>query len=181
MKNNFEIRAEITAIFLESSKYGTLETLIDTEDLPYAQSFPNAWYAHWNPRSQYFYVLGNMTEFGKQTVVLLHRWLMGVIVDGTDVDHRNMDTLDNRRSSNLRACTRSENMQNRKSAQRNNLSSFIRGVSWDKSTYSWKAYLKLNGHMVNVGRFKDLREAEVAVIKSRARMMPFSPEGGRCL
>lgn len=177
MKNKFEIRGDITAIFLESPKYGSLETIIDTVDLPWVQSFPNTWYAHWNPKSQYFYVRGNITEFGKLTGVLLHRWLMGIMVDGVDVDHRNLNTLDNRRSSNLRVCSRSENMQNRKGAQINNMSSGIRGVSWDKFTSSWKVHIKLNGKMMHIGRFTELSEAEKAVKEARAKLMPFSKEG----
>lgn len=40
--------------------------------------------------------------------VLLHRFLMGEPA-GMCVDHQNGDTLDNRRSSNLRICTRGQN------------------------------------------------------------------------
>lgn len=177
MKNSFEIRGSITAIFLESDKYGSMETLVDTIDLPWVQAFPNTWYAWWNPKSKYFYVRGNYTESGKHINILLHRWIMGVMVDGVDVDHRNMNTLDNRRSTNLRTSSRSENMQNRKGAQVNNISSGIRGVSWDKFTNSWKAHIKLNGKPMHIGRFKNLSDAETAVKKARAQLMPFSPEG----
>ena len=177
MKNEFEIRGNATAVFLESPKYGPMETIIDTEDLPWVQEFPNAWRAHWNPKSKYFYVAGSLTEFRKTVVIYLHRWLVGFPVDCVDVDHRNLDTLDNKRSSNLRVCTRAQNMQNRKGAQVNNISSGIRGVSWDKYTKSWKAHIKLNGVLKHIGRFKDVRKAEAAVKEARAKLMPFSKEG----
>ena len=177
MKNKYEIRGDVTAIFLESPKYGSMETLIDTVDLPWVQEFPNNWRAHWNPKSKYFYVRGSVTEAGKPGVMYLHRWVSGLMVDGVDVDHQNLNTLDNRRSSNLRVCTRAENMQNRKGAQVNNLSSGIRGVSWDKFTNSWKAHIKINGILKHLGRFKEPHKAEAAVKEARAELMPFSKEG----
>jgi hypothetical protein len=66
------------------------------------------------------YAMRDVTIQGKTLWVRLHRLVLGlediecrVRTPGTLVDHINHDTLDNRRS-NLRPCSHSENMRNRR-------------------------------------------------------------------
>ena len=73
------------------------------------------------------YVCGKCTSprTGRPTNADLHREILGAR-PWEQVDHRNHDTLDNRRA-NLRACDNSQNQQNRPRAQRNNRSG-VKGV-----------------------------------------------------
>ncbi|GMA55457.1 hypothetical protein GCM10025857_68140 [Alicyclobacillus contaminans] len=68
MKNEFEIRGDVTAIFVKAKGGKMLETLIDTSDLPIADSMPNSWYAHADSSQHRYYVEGqrsiNKSAFG---------------------------------------------------------------------------------------------------------------------
>lgn len=75
-----------------------------------------------------------------------------------DVDHRNMDGLDNRRS-NLREATRSQNMANSRSRGG---SSQYKGVGWHKAAGKWKAAICIEGKSVHLGLFADEKDAALA-------------------
>lgn len=75
------------------------------------------------------------------------------------VDHRDGDGLNNRRS-NLREATGSQNMQNR-GAYSNNTSGF-KGVCWDKESRKWKAQIGSQGRLKSLGRFDDPSDAHAA-------------------
>ena len=65
------------------------------------------------------------------------------IIYGKYCDHKNLSTLDNRKE-NLRDATSSQNSMNQHK-QSNNTSGFI-GVSFDKETNKWVAYININKH-----------------------------------
>jgi hypothetical protein len=71
-------------------------------------------------------------------IITLHRFLLDCPADAI-ADHRNGDTFDNRRS-NLRACTYTQNSQNKRKAW--GLSKY-KGVCWCKHKERWKASVKL--------------------------------------
>lgn len=74
---------------------------------------------------------------------------------GKIVDHRNGDTLDNRRS-NLRVCTKTENMRNRKYQPS---SSNYKGVGLHVGKY-WRAQIRdYSGRKKHLGLFKSPEEA----------------------
>ena len=75
------------------------------------------------------------------------------------VDHINGDTLDNRKA-NLRAATRSQNQMNKR--KYGNFSSNFKGVSWNKRTKKWVAYIKLNRKKTHLGYFRDEMKAAQA-------------------
>ena len=81
------------------------------------------------------------------------------------VDHKNGNTLDNRRK-NLRLCTHTQNNQNkRKTRQR--VSSKYKGVSFLKSTKKWRVYIALQDIFrrtfnVSLGTFSVEEEAAKA-------------------
>lgn len=77
-----------------------------------------------------------------------------------DIDHINGNKLDNR-IENLRAVSRTENNQNRRTAQINNKTSGINGVYFDASRGKWAASLNLNGRKVFFERY-DTKEAAIA-------------------
>lgn len=106
--------------------------------------------------------------------VLMHREILG-LGSGRDpeVDHRNGDGLDNRRS-NLRIATTGQNQQNQHGARRDNLSSGVRGVAWNKKNSKWMARVMLAGEQHYLGCFDTVEEAEATVVAFRRERMPFS-------
>lgn len=95
--------------------------------------------------------------------VFMHRQIMNA-PRGLEVDHVNGDTLDNRRE-NLRLCTRSENMRNRRkqrAAGRATPSSRYKGVAWSKNCRNWTAKIKRNGKTESLGSFPEERQAALA-------------------
>lgn len=175
MKNKYEIRGEVTLITINSKKYGTKETLIDTVDLPKASSSVGSWFINYAPDNDSFYVTGAIPSInGARKTIHLHRLIMD-FPNGLDVDHINHDTLDNRRSVNLREVTKSENQQNKVKAMSNSKSGIL-GVSWNKKDKRWKAQICVDGIIKFLGNFIDIKEAEIAVTAGRKKNMPFSQD-----
>lgn len=75
------------------------------------------------------------------------------------VDHKNHDTLDNRRK-NLRICSHTENMQNRKNNPKKQSGRV--GVVYDEVNKKWRASITKNKRKILLGRHKTLREAIAA-------------------
>lgn len=172
MKNEYEIRGDVTVIFLKRKNGLVLETLIKTSDLEKVKSFPGRWFAMLHGSKNRFYVKGHTPMIkGKQEVHLLHRWLLDN-PKGLVIDHINHNTLDNTRE-NLRIVTQGQNNQNKKGAAKNSKSG-VRGVHWNKQANKWHAQVGLNNKIIYLGLFDDLKEAEQAVIKARKTHMPFS-------
>lgn len=86
---------------------------------------------------------------------MLHRFLMNC-PDDMVVDHINHDKLDNRKS-NLRTCSRQENNLNIN--VRSNNTSSVTGVSWDKKSHKWRAYIFLNRKQLESKFFDDFNDA----------------------
>lgn len=74
----------------------------------------------------------------------------------SDIDHINGVRTDNR-LINLRKASRTDNAKNR--AVRNDNTSGMTGVYWDKSVRKWKAEIWLNGKRKNIGRFLTYEDA----------------------
>lgn len=176
MKNEYEIRGDVTAIFIDSPKYGRMETLISTEKLNKVREFPNTWCLKVERKIEGFYAFGFLLTPGERqrTTVSLHRWITQSPKKMV-VDHINHQTLDNT-DGNLRVVTQSENMQNRKGATKTSTSG-IRGVSWRKVERKWQAHIRINGKMVTLGLFEKIEDAEICVNIARKEFMPYSQEG----
>jgi hypothetical protein len=93
--------------------------------------------------------------------------------DGMDVDHKNLNTLDNM-DGNLRIITEAENQQNRAVSRTSKTG--VRGVTWREERKKWRAQLQLNGTKKYLGHFDTLEEAEQTVTQARKTYMPFSKE-----
>jgi hypothetical protein len=169
MKNKFEIRGEVTAILLNSRKYGKMETLISTSKLERVKELDGTWVPTWDKRANKFYVKGNfpMINRKQEPSVRLHRWITNAPT-GMVVDHIMHDGLNNT-DDNLRVVTYSENSFNRKGPQSNNKSG-IRGVIWDNYANKWRAFISINGKQKYIGNFIELEDAEDAA--NAARNMP---------
>jgi hypothetical protein len=75
-----------------------------------------------------------------------------------DLDHINRNRDDNR-FSNLREATRSENCIN-KGARKDNLSSGIKNVSWNKQRSKWHVAIQKDGKKTFLGLYDSLDEAK---------------------
>ena len=89
-------------------------------------------------------------------IISMHREIMGAPA-GMLVDHRNRDTLDNRRE-NLRLATHSQNQFNKGKTSRKTTSRFI-GVFFEKQSGRWVARTTVEGKRIWLGRFDDETEA----------------------
>lgn len=99
---------------------------------------------------------------GKAKVVLMH-WL--VLFGEKEIDHINRNGLDNR-MENLRACTHSQNIQNKSMDRRN--SSGIRGVYFSKRHKIWEAEIYVNNQHIFLGSFPTKEEARIVRLKAAA-------------
>jgi hypothetical protein len=172
MKNKYEVRGDITAIFINSPKHGDLETIISTAKLEVALSFPNTWYARYEPKTNSFYAVGNMTiEKNKRRTFGLHQWVMSRPKNMV-IDHLNHETLNNL-DENLRVVTKAQNSQNRIGSTRANVSG-VRGVRWSKREQKWQVRMKVNGKESQFGTFKTVGEAEELSKEIRKKYMPFA-------
>lgn len=106
----------------------------------------------------------------KSKYILAHRIsylaLVGPI-SGINLDHK----CRNRRCVNpthLRPATHKQNGENR-GLNRNNTSG-ARGVFWSKQRNRWKGQVVHNGNPVYVGMFKNIKDAEIAVISKRNQL-----------
>jgi hypothetical protein len=116
------------------------------------------WHIEGNGRKMY--AVRSVKTGPKLTKLLgLHREIMNQ-PKGFLVDHRNNDSLDNRRS-NLRIATRSQNCQN--VGKRKNTSSRYKGARY-KNDHSrrkrWQAIITVDGKKIHLGYF--LTEIEAA-------------------
>lgn len=152
--NNYIIDEEnnIAKIELNRTEGENLWVTIDLEDLERVINFPYTWFAKYSATVGKFYAATSeyRPEIQKARTILLHQFIMGV-EDSTrevNVDHKNHDTLDDRKE-NLRVTNVTENCMNRKLSKAN--SSGYRNVSWDG--YSWVVQLQVNGKGTCLGRF----------------------------
>lgn len=86
------------------------------------------------------------------------------------VDHINRVRDDNR-IENLRLATHSQSSQNR-SLHRNNTSG-VKGVSFNKVSQKWSAYINVNRRFKNLGLFEKFEDAVVARKNAEIEFHPF--------
>ncbi len=95
----------------------------------------------------------------KNNKIYMHREIMNP-PNGTQIDHRNGNGLDNRKS-NMRACTSQQNGFNTKRAQKNN-SLGIKGVSLVKKINKFEARIMFNSKIIRLGYFNVMGDADSA-------------------
>lgn len=72
------------------------------------------------------------------------------------IDHINGIKTDNR-ICNLREATNSQNGKNLGISKANKTG--YKGVCFDKPNNKWRAYIRVNGKMINIGRFANIEDA----------------------
>lgn len=109
------------------------------------------------------------TSKGKKTYLLLHRFVADEagITAADEVDHENGNGLDCRRS-NLRAASRSQQLQNTR-LRRDNTSG-VKGVSFVKNISKWAAEIKVDGKKTVLGYFIEKADAAAAVRDARDKL-----------
>jgi hypothetical protein len=111
---------------------------------------------HLSGNKNIFYAVRDVKRCARIRHISLHREIMESPA-GLLVDHRNGDTLDNRRS-NLRLATHAQNTHNRRKTRTKTSSRFI-GVYYDKRTGRWAAKIKNQERCKWLGRFESEIEA----------------------
>ena len=96
--------------------------------------------------------------FIKRVTVHLHRVILGLSAnDKIEVDHIDMDWLNNRRS-NLRLATHSQNGCNKNSNNKHG----YKGIYYCPKVGAWYAKIKLNGEQISLGRHATKEAAALA-------------------
>lgn len=150
-------------IFLTQNQH----TLVD--DVDFDSLFRFNWYAKWDKKTASFYVGRNVRkENGKWSSITIHRQILGLAPrDGIQVDHKNHDTLDNRRE-NLRLVSNTQNQYNQKVSKAN--TSGHKGVSWSKRNRKWASHIRKDKRLIHLGYFSELKEAADAYDKAAHRL-----------
>lgn len=118
--------------------------IVDVQDFSWLSQWN--WHARWNERTRSFYAV---RREGRQQL-RMHR----VIIGCKNADHKNHDTLDNRKE-NLRKCTVAQNARNKR--MRILGVSGFKGVGKHKS--KWQARICLNYKPIFLGLFNSPVEA----------------------
>lgn len=144
-------------------KYGRVVAIAFVDDYAYEDVVRFSWHLDSNG-----YVIRYTGSCGTE---LLHRRVMHVTDSNIEIDHKNRNKLDNRRS-NLREATRAQNAQNVGGWK--NSSSKFRGVSFVKTTGRWRAYCRVNYKNFHIGTFNTEIKAAQAAAKFRQEHMPYA-------
>lgn len=131
------------------------KAIVDDEDYELLKN--HTWCATESTKAGHYYA----RAYINLRPVYMHRLIMQVSDRDIFVDHRNRNTLDNRRE-NLRICTRGQNRSNSKSTEftRSN----FRGV--EKLSKSFSAHISVDGKRIHLGSFETDIEAAIAYNKA---------------
>lgn len=132
----------------------------------------------WNI-DRYGYARRTIGSGETKKTVMMHRFLLGLQHgDGYEVDHIDGDKTNNTRE-NLKACSRSENVMNRR-RYANNKSGMV-GVSFRQRDGVWSAGIKHKCVSYDLGSFKTIDEAahayNKAAIELRGDLAALNPVG----
>ena len=138
--------------------------IVDAEDYDFLMQWK--WYADWKHGIKGYYAArkSRVGEFDRETTVLMHR-VIAKAPRGMDCDHRNLNSLDNRKE-NLRVATRSQNNANRRKHKQNR--SGFKGVGYHANTSDkvWEARIKVNGRLRYLGSYSNPEDAHAAYLKA---------------
>lgn len=135
-------------IILTQNRYA----IVDDEDFVrvsiYNWQYHNQGYAHRTYRVN-----------GKKTTISMHRFIMGDIPEGLEVDHKDSNGLNNQKN-NLRICKPSDNRKNRSKGI--NCTSRFKGVTKQKNRNNYRVTINHNKKMYHLGCFDNEIKAALA-------------------
>lgn len=153
--NPIELRDGHAVLFIRRRTGEILECLIDCADIDLVRSNGYRWCAQSNRCTRSYYATSVVPSHGPN-MIGMHRLILGFPA-GLDIDHKNHNTLDNRRE-NIRAVPRHINGLN-KVTQVTNTSGF-RGVT--RAGNRWRATIWCQGRRINLGIHATKEEAAEA-------------------
>lgn len=132
-------------------------TIVDAADYDWLMQWK--WYAQWSPNAQSFYAERHTPFFeGKRQTIKMHRFILGLESgDKRQADHRDHDTLNNRRW-NLRVASHAENVRNRRVQKSNKLGCLGVGTSYNR----YIVRIMFNGEPIGLGSFPKTSEGLIA-------------------
>ena len=140
---------DIKLIPLTQGRYA----IVDIDKYPELAGYSWSLTTHKKP-----YAKRSITVDGVRKKITMHRQLLNPGKKNTD--HINSRTLDNR-MRNLRKCSQKENVRN--SPKRSGvMSSKYKGVSFNKNTGKWRAYINADGQRTHLGLFEIEGDAAIA-------------------
>jgi hypothetical protein len=125
---------------------------VDVEDYEWLSQWN--WQALWDPKVKSFYAVRKNPP-PKSRMMKMHRQILGAI-EGETVDHKNHDTLDNRRY-NLRKCSAQQNAYNQGPSAKNTTG--FKGVHKRKDRNIWEVQMRINGKKKYIGTYYSAEDA----------------------
>lgn len=130
-------------------------TVVDDEDFALISQYK--WYAQRQHTGKFYAIHQTHGPHATRHAVFMHRLILKLAPeDKTQVDHRDRDTLNNRRE-NLRKATGSQNVAN--GGGRALDASGYRGITKSPIALSWQAHAMRDGISYNLGNFGSAEEA----------------------
>jgi hypothetical protein len=159
------VEGDVAYIALQNRRGDTVsESIIDAADIDKARQY------RWNQSivrtGSASYAATSVMKGGKPTTLYLHRLIMDA-APGSEIDHINMNGMDNRRS-NLRFVSRSQNIQNKVKANRHSRSGVKNCFLTRSGTYLVR--VRVDGVYHRLGTFKTVEEAESVASAARKRL-----------
>lgn len=139
-------------LIIKSPKYGEHVVLYDEQDHELINKY--RWHLRKFPTRNYAVANVFITR-KKNRPISMHRLIMG-FPEGMEVDHVDLNGLNNQRS-NLRLATHSQNNMNKRN-QSNNKTGF-KGVHHFKRDDNYQAYIMVDKKRIHGGYFKTAKEA----------------------
>jgi len=128
--------------------------IVDDEDFEWLIKYK--WYANYDLSTRGYYAMRNIPlGNGKRKHLKMHRVIMNA-KQGEQIDHKNRDSLDNRKQ-NLRFATPSQNQANSKIRSDN--TSGYKGVVWYKNYQKWQVRIRYQGKRIYLGSFNNKEDA----------------------
>lgn len=136
--------------------------LVDDEDFEWL----NQWKWQALKHRDSFYAVRNTGGRIARKCIFMHRLIMGLTDSKIEVDHEDLNGLNNQRN-NLRKATRSQNAANMRS--RKNSSSKYLGVYWDNNRQKWSAAITKNYKKKFLGYYDNETDAAKAYNDAAAK------------
>lgn len=132
-----------------TGKYNNCHATVDDED--YSNLIKHSWRGN-SKQVQNLYAETCIKINGRWKTVGMHQLVLGKPeFDYLEIDHKNINGLDNRRH-NLRWASRSQSQANVKKTNKKTSSKY-KGVVWHKQAKKWRARITINRKLLSGGLF----------------------------